>query len=212
MQKRRQYCFLGVRSKTPRGLYFSAPWERAPGQFAADSTKTRKGLTQMITLTKPVFEKLIEHLIKIEETSDILADFYFPDSPKDQEELSEFFTVYVKKIENELQNADVINPFIKVKDPGVLNAFPFVTIGSEVGLEILPAKTARICRVIFPDSQANVKNGVSFLSQLGRSLLLRNCGTVISMGVDGGNSGIADNSGASVPDRRAVIKSIRLMA
>lgn len=166
----------------------------------------------MITLTKPVFEKLIEHLIKIEESSDSLADFYFPDSPKDQQELLEFFTVYVKKIEDELQNAEVINPFIKVQDPGTLNTFPFVIIGSEVGLETLPARTLNICRVIFPDSQANVKNGISFLSQLGRSLLLRNCGSEIDIGIDGGNGTTIYSSDTPSKTRKTIIKSIRLLA
>lgn len=167
----------------------------------------------MITLTKPVFEKLIEHLIKIEESSDSLADFYFPDSSEDQEKLLEFFTVYLKKIEDELQNAEVINPFLKVQDPGTLNTFPFVIIGSEVGLETLPARALYIYRVIFPDSQANVKNGISFLSQLGRSLLLRNCGSVINIGIDGNNGKVINNNPCtSAETRRAIIKSIRLLA
>lgn len=164
----------------------------------------------MIKLTKPVFEKLIEHLIKIEESSNSLAEFYFPDSLKEQEELLEFFTVYVKKIENELQQAEVINPFVKAQNPGALNAFPFVTIGSEVRLETFPAGTGHTCRVIFPDSQANVKNRISFLSQLGRSLLLKNCGSEIDVGIDSGNGKIVYNHDMSAYKQKAIIKNISL--
>lgn len=141
-----------------------------------------------------------------------MAEFYFPDSPQNQQELLEFFTVYVKKIENELQNAEVINPFTKVQDPAALNAFPFVTIGSEVSLETFPIKTSRICRVIFPDSQANVKNGVSFLSQLGRSLLLRNCGNEIDIDGNEYNSTTSCSPDMPLGTGKAIIKSIRLMA
>jgi len=167
----------------------------------------------MITLTKPVFETLIKHLIYIEESSDSLADFYFPDSPKEQEEIKDFFRVYIKKIENEMEHAKVVSIFTKVPCLDMLNTFPFVIIGSEVGLETASCKTAYNCRVIHTDSQTNVKNGITFLSPIGRSLLLRNAGSEIDIGI-GNNIGSNINSSlcASAEMQRVKIKTIKLLA
>lgn len=165
----------------------------------------------MITLTKPVFEKLIEHLINIEESSESMADFYFPDSPEDREEIMDFFSVYIKKIECEMEHVEVINPFTKVPNYDILNTFPFVIIGSEVSLETFSDKTVYSCRIIQPDSHTKAKNVVTFLSPLGRSLLLRRTGSEIVIGTDnkGNNINAPDTSAQT---QRAMIKSIKLLA
>lgn len=153
----------------------------------------------MITLSKPVFEKLIEHLIYIEESTDSLADFYFPDSPKEQEDMKLFFRNYVKTIENEMGHVKVVKSFANAPCLDTLNTFPFVIIDSEVELEPVSGKAAYNYRVIHPDSQINVKNGITYLSPIGKALLLKNAGSEI------------DISKSDVP-QRVKIRSIRLLA
>lgn len=156
---------------------------------------------QMITLTKPVFEKLIEHLIYIEESADSLADFYFPDSPKDREDMKRFFEQYVKTIEDEMEHVAVVKSFAEASCLDSLNTFPFVIIGSEVELVTIAGKTACVYRLIHPDSQSKVKNGVTYLSPIGKALLLKNAGSEIDIDIDM----------APVP-QRLKIKTITLLA
>ena len=60
-------------------------------------------MNKFITLTQPIFENLIEHLLYIEESADRLAVFFFPESEKDRENMKRFYRQYVKKIENQLK-------------------------------------------------------------------------------------------------------------
>lgn len=152
----------------------------------------------MITLTKPVFEKLIEHLIYIEESSDNLADFFFPDSPKDQEDIKNFFRQYVKTIENEMGYITVVKSFANASCLNSLNTFPFVIIGSEVELETISGKPAFVYRIIHPDGQNKAKNGITYLSPMGKALLLKTTGSEIDI----------DTPSAS---QRVKIKTIRLV-
>lgn len=136
-----------------------------------------------IILTKPVFEKLIEHLIYIEESSDSLVEFIFPEPGKEREDMKLFFRRYVKAIEDELENVTVIKSHRVGTSPGTLNHFPFVIIGSEVDLEDETGKVSSVYRLIHPDSPSKVKNEITYLSPIGKELLMKNKGSKISIEV-----------------------------
>lgn len=138
-------------------------------------------MNKSIALTKPVFEKLIEHLIFVEEAADRMADFYFPDSPEDRKDMRHFFSQYIKKIEEEMKHITVVRSFADVSSPDNLNAFPFVIIGSEVELEDISGSTVFVYRLIHPDRENKAKNGITYLSPLGKALLLKNTGSEIDM-------------------------------
>ena len=134
----------------------------------------------MTLLTKPVFEKLISHMLYIEESADILADFYFPGSSESREDLLQFFRYYIKKIEDEIEQIKTVGISEKAADPKQLNKFPFVIIGSEVALESPSGNNSFVYKVIEPDGKGLIKNGISYLSDFGRELLLKEEGSVIS--------------------------------
>ena len=134
-----------------------------------------------IILTKPVFEALIAHLIHTEESSEGLAEFYYPDSPEDREDMKEFFTQYINAIERELENVKVIKSLQEACGTDQVNHFPFVIIGSEIVLESVSGKEVRTVALIPPDSHLGVKNGVTYLSAQGRALLMRKTGSRVDI-------------------------------
>lgn len=134
-----------------------------------------------ITLTKPVFEKLIEHLIYIEESSDSLAEFIFPESAKERDEMKLFFRKYVEAIENELEKVTVVKSHRVGTCPETLNHFPFVIIGSEVDLEDESGRLSGVYRLIHPDSPSKVKNEITYLSPIGKQLMMKKTGSKINI-------------------------------
>lgn len=151
-----------------------------------------------IMLTKPIFEWLIEHLVFIEENKDELVNFYYPDLPIEQENMKKFFAGYIKKIEAELEKIEIVNSIDKFRYTDRLNEFSFVIIGSQVDVIDLYDKTSTSLRLIHPVEQSKRKNEITYLSTLGRSLLLKEVGSEV----------VINNASAL---QRYRVKSIKLL-
>lgn len=130
-----------------------------------------------IALTKPIFEWLIEHLVFIEENADDLACFYYPDLPEEQGNMIKFFKGYVSKIEKELERIEVVDSIESYRRYDNLNEFSFVIIGSQVEVSGLTGGDMTSFKLIHPVEHGKRRNEITYLSPMGRALLLREAGS-----------------------------------
>lgn len=144
-----------------------------------------------ITLSSAAYQQLISHLVNIEDHLDGLIDEYFPSLTIEREEFSELIAKYI----NEL-NA-VMGKISVSADSG--NIFPFVIIGSEVTIKDLDnQETYQYC-ISLPYQKDTRKRYISYMSPVGRALLLKRTGEQVSVQIPNGIS-------------RYQIESIRLYA
>jgi transcription elongation factor GreA len=141
-----------------------------------------------IFLTRPVFEWLIEQLVFIEENADELADFYYLDLPEEQKKIKQFFAEYSRKIESELERVDIVGAAGQFGSAGQLNEFPFIIIGSRVRLASPGNNDGMTLKVIHPvQKSTNGRGGeVTYLSALGKELLLKEVGSEVAVSLPEG--------------------------
>ena len=132
-------------------------------------------MEKKISLTKPVFEWLIEQLVFIDETSGELARFIYPDSAVEQEKMKLFFESYVEKIESVLKKVNIVDSIEEYSNTERLNEFPFIIIGSQVKMTNLSDSSQLTYVIVYPvdDSQKQLNNELSCISPLGKELLLK---------------------------------------
>lgn len=139
-----------------------------------------------IMLTKPVFEWLIEHLVFIEENTDELVNFYYPGFEEEKYNMKKFFIEYIRKIEVELEKVEVIGSFDKFHFIDYLNVFPFVIIGSQVSVRDVLYKKEACYKLIHPVEHSRRKNEITYLSALGKALLLKEAGSEVMVNTPAG--------------------------
>lgn len=123
-----------------------------------------------IKLTRSVFKLLVKHLVEIEDERDRILKDYYPSLTREREGFQQMINQYINEIENKICNAD-----IQDEEGG---SCPFVIIGSVVELEDLKSMEIERLQIISPFiNKLNVNsNCASYLSPLGRALLLKGSG------------------------------------
>lgn len=138
-------------------------------------------MLEKIILSRIIFEKLIMHLVQIEDEKLNLLEEYFPQPSKDRKDISVLLDNYTAKIDDLIKN----NITVIQKAGNTGNNFPFVIIYSEV--EIKDLKTGQVNKIrIVPPFKNKESNDVSYLSPIGRSLLLKNIGDKTVVKAPGG--------------------------
>lgn len=107
---------------------------------------------------------LVKHLVEIEEGKNKLLDEFFPRPSKERDEFEILLENYIKQVD------ELIRKVKKSSKAG--NKLPFVTIGSEVEIQNLSNNETYKYR--------------SYLSPVGKSLLLRKVGEEVEVEAPGG--------------------------
>lgn len=131
-----------------------------------------------ITLSFNTFEKLVKQLVEMEEGKSKILDDYFPEPSTERTEMTAFIENYIEKVEQLIGNAD--------KSETTDNDIPFVTIGSEVEIEDIIDKESFKYRIMSPFSGDINDGDISYLSPVGKSLLLKRIGDEIEVKAPGG--------------------------
>ncbi|MGI9953240.1 GreA/GreB family elongation factor [Moorellaceae bacterium AZ2] len=133
-----------------------------------------------VTLSPTTFENLVKHLIEVEEGKSKLIEQYFPKPSKERNEFEKLIEDYIKQIEQLIRNVN--------KSQSAGDKVPFVTIGSEVEVQDLSDQEQRIFKYhIVSPFYDNVNEGtVSYLSPVGKSLLLKKVGDEVEVKAPGG--------------------------
>lgn len=132
-------------------------------------------LKELSTIT---FENMIKHLVEVEEGKRKILDEYFPDKSSERIEIENLINNYIKHIDGlisqtEAHQADCIET-------------PFVTIGSEVEVIDLSNQDAFTYRIVNPYTTSVRGGSVSFLSPVGKALLLKKVGDELEVKAPGG--------------------------
>ena len=130
------------------------------------------------SLSNATFENLVKHLVEIEEGKKKLLEQYFPEPSKERYEFEKLFDDYVKQIEQLISNAK------KSQDED--NKVPFVTIGSEVEVQDLSDQETFKYRIVSPFHSGARDGDISYLSPVGKSLLLKRIGDEVEVNAPGG--------------------------
>ncbi|NLM51754.1 MAG: GreA/GreB family elongation factor [Firmicutes bacterium] len=126
-----------------------------------------------------LFENLVKQLVELEEGKSKILQQYFPaGQTTERYEFETLIDNYIKKVEQFInENKD--------KQTGC-NEVPFVTIGSEVEIEDLADHASFTYRIVSPDQEKLSADDISYLSPVGKSLLLKKVGDVIEVKAPGG--------------------------
>lgn len=131
-----------------------------------------------VTLSQASFESLLKQLVEIEEGKRELLEKYFLEPSVERHELEELVEKYTKHIDQLIRKAK--------KSQNSDNSLPFVTINSEVEVLDLSFQEIFKYRIVNP-FQSNIREGdVSYLSPVGKSLLLKKVGDQIEVKAPGG--------------------------
>ncbi|WHH58706.1 GreA/GreB family elongation factor [Petroclostridium sp. X23] len=122
-------------------------------------------MSTKFVLSQRAFEKLLKNLVAFEEEYQSMVDDYYPQYTKERESFVELLTEYIKKLNTTLKNIT----FREKCD----NYFPFVIIGSEVEIQDIDDGEAYKYRIVAPTERDIENDYISFLSPVGRALLLK---------------------------------------
>lgn len=119
------------------------------------------------TISRKVFEVLLKHLVDMEEKRGQLLDRHYPDLTREREMFENLLNDYMKKIEQSINHAKIIENAEKV--------CPFIIIGSIVELENLDGSGNETYQIVSPfeSSLHSDIDSASFLSPVGKELLLK---------------------------------------
>jgi len=131
-----------------------------------------------VVLSESAFETLIKHLVNIEEKKRNIIDYYFPHFSKEREEFEKYFEEYIRQIDQLIRKS--------VKGQTACDNLPFVTIGSEIKVEELTEHKIYMFRLVSPFDENIGMDDVSFLSPVGKSLLLKRIDDEVTVNVPDG--------------------------
>ncbi|SFG72375.1 transcription elongation factor GreA [Desulfotomaculum arcticum] len=134
-------------------------------------------MNKELTLTPSAFSNLLSQLLFLEENKKNILDDFFPRKTKEKIELEELIDEYVKKVDQLIKN-------IKITDESE-NVFPFVSIGSIISIKDTETHETYQHLICNPYN-INTDNSISYLSPMGRALLLKCPGDKVSVNTPSG--------------------------
>lgn len=131
-----------------------------------------------ITLSKTTFESLVKHLVEVEEGKNKLFQEYFPVPSKERNEMEMLIEDYIKQIDQLVKNT--------VKTQTTENQVPLVTIGCEVEIQDLSNQEVFKYHIVSPFPGSMKMGDISYLSPVGKTLLLKKVGDKVEVKAPGG--------------------------
>jgi len=135
-------------------------------------------MTKKLTLTTHAYENLVAHLVDMEERRVQLIDSYFQDYNKQREEFEQLMDSYISQLDHAVKNIECCE--------NSDNNFPFVCLNSEIDIEDIEEAETYSYRIISPDSTHNGDNYITMLSPMGKALLCKKEGEIVSVNTPSG--------------------------
>lgn len=136
-------------------------------------------MNQPIFLTNEAFNSLLTNLVELEEGIGEIIDVFFREPSKEAEDLKKVLNDYVKWMDNMIKQVAI--------DEEASNEFPYVVIGSEVSVEDVGSKEKYSYKLVSPLNNKVNSSEVSFLSPMGKAMLLKKVDDVFIVKAPGGN-------------------------
>lgn len=136
-----------------------------------------------VELTPFAYRAILSHLVDIEERKDEIVDNFYPEPSVLREDFSCFLEDYLKKLEGLVKTVQIIDKPSREKLKG-LNYLPYVIIGSTVELEGGKNSGADSYRIVSPYETTNSKKDLSYMSALGKALMLKKTEETIKLDIN----------------------------
>lgn len=131
-----------------------------------------------IEMTTYAQKSIINQLVDIDERKNEIVDEIFSEPSKLRDDFIQFLEQYVRKLEELLESIQTVERPDREKVK-VLNYLPFVIIGSTVELENGSGGDTQVYKIVSPYNSSSLKNELSYLSDMGKALMLRKTGDTI---------------------------------
>jgi len=128
-------------------------------------------------MPKSAFENLVSHLVNLEDEKVQLIEDLFPETTREREQFAEFLDEYIAKVNFLIKNAVTSESE---------NNFPFVTIGSKVKIKDLESGETEELRLVNPIQTSIEDNSISYLSPVGKALILKKVNDIVEVTAPGG--------------------------
>lgn len=130
-------------------------------------------------LSEGVFNRLLEHLVDLEDRRDEVVEQYFPDLPEEAKQFKDLLTEYIERLDQLIKNS--------AKDKNSDHSIPFVVIGSKVEVEDIENSEFYNFNIVAPYDGGIEANCASCLSPVGSALLMKGIGDQIKVQTPGGS-------------------------
>lgn len=135
-------------------------------------------MSQQIVLSRAAFEALLASLTNLEEAKEKLLDDFFPVPSRERDVMIGVLEDYTRRVGETLRT-------VTVSEDGP-DRFPYVVIGSRVCVQEPGTAALYTYRLIGPFHTEVGFEDVSFLSPMGRALLLREVEDTVTVKAPGG--------------------------
>ncbi len=136
-------------------------------------------MNQSIFLTKEAFNALLANLVEIEEGISEIIDVFFREPSKEAEDLKRVLNDYVRWLDGTLNRVTI--------KANADNDFPNAVIGSEVVVADGSGSETYCYKLVSPLRNKIDSNEISFLSPMGKAMLLKKTNDEFVVEAPGGN-------------------------
>ncbi|MBP1996328.1 GreA/GreB family elongation factor [Paenibacillus eucommiae] len=139
-------------------------------------------------------EQVVYQLIVLGEEKNHFLDAYFPMHGKDRTHMDQFLSTYTRTVEEQLALTDLEVPAV-------------VLIGSLVRITYLDDQSTDDYTIVYPNDADPEENRISFLSPVGRQLLLKKAGDTLTIATPSGTLQVRIESirAAAIKDNRGTL-------
>lgn len=131
----------------------------------------------IVELTTYAYRAILQHLVDFEERKiEIVNDIYSEPSVL-RDDFNSFLDNYLRKLEEIIKTSQIIDRPTRERLKN-LNYLPYVIVGSTVELESTK-ETGIYFRIVSPYDDSKSNKDLSYISTLGRALMLKRPGDVI---------------------------------
>lgn len=125
-----------------------------------------------IKLTKQAHEKMLAHLVDIEERKVLIADEYYREMDEERISFISLLDKYITLLDKTLRKTEISEE--------AYNEFPFVSIYSEVRVSEPDTGEGYSYKIIPPEADDLQKaDEITYLSPVGKALMLRKSGDTV---------------------------------
>lgn len=135
-------------------------------------------MEQLVFLTKDAFDTVLANLLEIEEGIYHILEDFFLEPTKEADEIKQIMNDYVGQLSNTINYISTMET--------ANNEFPYVIVGCEVVVEDADNRKTYHYKLVSPLKNKIDINEISFLSPMGKAVLLKKVGDSFTVETPGG--------------------------
>ncbi|NLC38303.1 MAG: GreA/GreB family elongation factor [Clostridia bacterium] len=135
-------------------------------------------MADKVMLSQTTFDRLVQQVHELEERKIQILEEYFPEAFSERAQLKALFDDYIGHLQSLIKNSRITSQ--------AADQPPFVLVGSEVEVIDLADDRLESFVIVAPFQDTIEGNMASFLSPIGKALLLKKVGDTVTVHAPGG--------------------------